>query len=258
MSIYGIPAGMSPLAQSYALMPQRASLPVMSSLAAASPAARGARLVGDDVGSSNRFVRAFRAALAELGIGRSVGMLPLTATMPIAPVIPHAAPAKVVKKPHAPSKVKPVRVPSSPHVAPRPSTVMTQPMAPMPSPFGLPGMGMGMSTGPAAGMPQMNASNQSGLAMGTNGLDQHVTNDNTLDDRGYSMAEMPYGMSPWSGAGFGYGVGAPYASVMGWNNPMGYAPASPLSAYGASMTGAYNTQPASSGIGGFFNRLIGR
>lgn len=264
MSINGIPAGMSLPIQPYGLTPQRVTMLPLSAMAMGSPAAMGARLVGDDGRSSHRIVRALKAALAELGIGRSAASVPLQSTMPMAPAAVRTAPAKKHAKPHRAAHAQSVHVKPRSGVPVGTPRVMTRPMAPMLSPYGLPGMGMNMAVGagtpPArdAGVPQLNASNQSGVAMGMHGLDQHVTNDNTLDDRGYSTTEMPFGMSPWSGAGFGYGVGAPYASVMGWSNPMGYAPASPYSAYGASMTGAYYTQSNSGGIRGFFNRLLGR
>lgn len=141
------------------------------------------------------------------------------------------------------------------------------------TPYGMQGMnGMmgigGMMNQPAAsapigtssGMlsssaPQLNASNQSGVSNSPQTLQQHVTNDNTYSSDGLSAEELPFGLGQ---GGFGYG--SPYGgSVLGWSNPYGYGPASPTTAPGASMMGAYYTSPTAQqgGIRGFFSRLFG-
>lgn len=265
MSIIGIPAGMTMPVQPYAMSQPGIGMAAYRPMLPQVAATNGAGLLGSPTGITNRFMRAWKAALSELRLG-SQSATPLTSTMPLAAKprtkkAAHKRRARVVKPVRVPSRtpgaiaalranqaaaVRPMMMPNgmvNPGVFPGMAGVST-----------MPGMNRGMSMGIGSmgqlnGQPQLNASNQSGLAMGTNGMDQHVTNDNHFDDRGYSVSELPFGMESM------YGFGSPYASVLGWGNPMGYMPSS---AYGASMTGAWYTQPSHSGIGGFFSRLFGR
>ena len=267
MSILGIPAGMSMPVQPFAMSQPGFGASAYRPMLPQTAAANGAGLLGSPTGVTNRFVRAWKAAIAELRLGTQPAA-PLTNTMPLA-----RKPRTAAKRRRA-RAAKPVRVPSrTPGAIAAHRANQAVGMRPVMNPGVFPGMaglaalpgmnrGMGMGYGMGLGngmgsmglsgsQPQLNASNQSGLAMGANGMDQHVTNDNVFDDRGFSVSEMPFGMDQM----YGYGFGSPYASVLGWGNPMGFMPSS---GYGASMTGAWYTQPHQSGIGGFFSRLFGR
>ena len=95
--------------------------------------------------------------------------------------------------------------------------------------------------------PQVNATNQSGLAAGAHGATQNVTNRNAFASDAQSNIQQPYG----------YGNGA-----IGWNSGMmgspygSYSPYSAYSAPGASMVGANYLNNDGGGIGGFFSKLF--
>jgi hypothetical protein len=106
-------------------------------------------------------------------------------------------------------------------------------------------------------LPQVNATNQSGLSNSPDGIEQSVTNANHWGSRGsYDGGEYP-------GVGYGgydYGVGGYAPGVLGYSNPLGLSPAGGYlgyAPYGASMTGAYYLTQPQTGIMGWFHRIFG-
>jgi hypothetical protein len=207
----------------------------------------GAQLLQPASSAPGSLSRAWNSLLVRLGVRDAT---PVNVPMPTTqrPARPATSTARPPARP-----ARPAPAPVAPATLGMPAFPGIQGMV------GLPGAGLtgvGLAPNHSDNGPQVNASNQSGLALGTNGMQQRVTNDNHFDDRGFSISEMPFGGSPWNAGMYGYGTGAPYASVMGWSNPMGYMP---MGAYGASMSG-YAVQPgasANSGVRGLFDRMLG-
>jgi len=121
--------------------------------------------------------------------------------------------------------------------------------------------GVGALPATPEGGPQVNATNQGGLAMGANGAagargaTQHVENRNTFTSE--QQSRSPF-LSPWGiGAGQGYGFGQGYGyGSLGAAAPypyVGWGGATP----GMSGVSILGKEPESGGIGGFFRKLLG-
>lgn len=317
MSVFGIP-GFSPLpaygisrtlpmspygANAYGIGP---ALAQPGSRYGLEPARTGARLIGESPVSNNRFVRAVKLALRELGLyhgkvtsaydtqtrrgvaafqrrsglratgqanvgtrralrravlNQATGQRALVGIAPDGSRITHVA--RGTRRSGAPVAAGTLGMAGaggliSPYGAQMPGAgAPASPFAMGTLPFHGPGMTLpptGLPQAPDG--PQVNASNQQGIANGTTGATQNVTNRNVFDSGLDSRYRGP------SGYGFGYGMGMPFTgATMGWNSTPGVLPPmpSPYGAPGASMLGAgYLGYPGDGGgISGFFRSLFG-
>lgn len=238
-------AGMQPAGPAFVSPFARTTLPLSP---IGQQALAGAGMIGANPLSENRFIRAAKLALRELGLYK--GPVVSAFELPLGPGVLPPKPKKAAARKQRSRRVR--RPAAKPAVVTPWGAGMGASATLGMSPFGLPGMGFGQGipyTVPQ--VPQINASNQRGITNSPDGATQNVTNRNAFDS-GYDgrvsgLAAYPYagGFQPWQG------------SMVGYNSTPWLFPQMPsaLGAPGASMMGAGYLSNA--GQPGFFSSLLG-